>query len=167
MKIIITTIFLCVIFLQLTSHISAHTRTLTEGINIVMHIDPDDDPIVNKQATFTIQFSDEKKQFKLSDCHCVASISNENKTIYAKTLINKSENEGTFTFTFPEGGIYSVQIAAYPKTEETFQYFTYTTDIQVNRPLTKAENNRWRYIPAITVVSLIFFFFVISKYNKR
>ena len=51
----------------------AHILITDEGIGAVVHINPDDDPIVDSLTSFFFEFKDQKNKFqpKLCDCRVV------------------------------------------------------------------------------------------------
>lgn len=121
----------------LTFPVSAHVLETDGSIGAVIHIDPEDDPIVGEQASFFFEFKDKEGKFNGTNCDCVAVISKNGQelfrgSIYGNTDQPSLENSSLF-FTFPERGVYSLEIIGKPLTPGAFQEFHLKDELRVER----------------------------------
>lgn len=117
--------------------VSAHILKTDGYIGAVLHIDPDDDPIVNKQTGFFFEFKDKQNKFTPQNCNCTFSISEDNKEIFSQPLFQNSTSpsldSASLFFTFPEKNVYQLKVTGQPNTPDAFQKFTLVYDIRVAR----------------------------------
>jgi hypothetical protein len=137
---------------------SAHVLKTDGSIGAVMHIDPDDDPIVSEPATFFFEIKDKQNKFTPEQCDCSANILRDGKTIFSAALFKDSSNNTinypTFSYTFPERAVYTVQVVGKPLSDGAFQPFTLNYDVRVSRvpatgaaaPSSAAPNHTIHYI---------------------
>lgn len=115
---------------------SAHFLQVQGSVQAVMHIDPDDDPIIRQPAVFFFELNDKLKQFAAEKCNCTAGILNGSAEVFTTDLFkngNADLKTAAFNYTFQQKGVYSVRLTAKPKNQNDFQAFTLTYDIRVDR----------------------------------
>lgn len=66
-KLILSFFLIFAVFLILPTIASAHVLKTDGSIGAVVHIDPDDDPIIGKSANFFLEFKDTKNKFQLAN----------------------------------------------------------------------------------------------------
>lgn len=131
MRLLIVTLLLG---LGLVSPINAHVLKTNGTIGAVIHIDPEDNPIVGQAATFYLSFKDTAERFQLANCTCQARILRNGQPIATETISSGLKpNEGTFQFTFPERAVYQVEVAGTPNDRGAFDAFTFRYDLRVER----------------------------------
>ncbi len=154
------------------SFASAHVLKTDGSIGAVMHIDPDDDPIVGMPATFFFEIKDKQSKFSGGLCDCRARIEDNGKERFSTRLFQGPGaidlNNPVFTYTFPERGIYSISISGKPQNAGAFQPFTLTYDIRVDRsssaaanaPVNQATNHTFHYVVFGGAFIVILFLFL-------
>ena len=120
-----------------TSAAFAHVLITDKAIGAVIHIDPEDDPIVGEQASFFFEFKDKAGKFDGTGCDCQAVISKNGEELYRSSIYSNTdtpslENSSLF-FTFPERGVYSIEVTGKPQVAGAFQPFTLKDEIRVER----------------------------------
>lgn len=90
---------------------------VTEGsVTAVLHIDPDDQPVVGERASLSVSFGSPEASFPLSEYALSLTLTKAGNVIATKTDIDAdvtlTESELTFPFTFTEAGSYVLQINA-------------------------------------------------------
>ncbi len=118
------------------SFAAAHVLSTDGSVGAVMHIDPEDDPIIGAPATFFFEFKDTKGKFSLSDCACIFSLHRGQQTLTESLLrpVNASDIlTGVARFTFEQKAVYTVTVLGVPKVAGAFQPFTLTYDVRVAR----------------------------------
>lgn len=125
------------LFTSFTPMASAHVTKSDHGVNITMHINPDDDPIAGPQSMFLLKIDDKNNNFNLNNCICTARILENGKEIFATPIstnnISASLYDTIFAFPFPEKNTYQVIIDGKPITGEDFEPFSTTFDVRVDK----------------------------------
>jgi hypothetical protein len=96
-------------------------------IGAVIHIDPDDSPIVGQPATIYIDIKDTAGKLDLQKCTCQVSISKDNKELFIHDITP------TLMYAFPEKGNYELSISGTPKDNAAFTSFDIDYDVAVSR----------------------------------
>lgn len=134
--------------LSVTRSVEAHILKTDGTIGAVLHIDPEDDPIVGQPTYFFFEFKDKTGKFQPALCDCTVTITSHDKPLYSQSLFqsNKDQNltSSTFSYTFSEKNIYTVTVSGKPIQPNTFQSFVLVYDIRVERtasPTTSSSSN--------------------------
>ena len=156
-------------------YIFAHELATDKTIGAILHVDPDDDPIVGQQAGFFFEFKDKKGRFDPQNCDCVFSVSENGKEVYSQALFQNTDkpslSNASVFYTFPTRDVYEVKVMGKPINGSSFQAFILSWDWRVSRiensnPRGSAEQNWWiRDLPQIGIISIIVILFIIL-YNK-
>ena len=157
-----------IIFLLITPVASAHVLKSDGAIGIQLHLDPDDDPIINKPANFDFQISDKDKKFAFSNCNCSVAILKDGQQVFSTPLsasgAGSAMDSAMFSYTFTQKAVYNVIVSGTPKTPHTFQPFTIQFDLRISREDTSAlggKTNPWLVaifvIVAIVVGGVVFY----------
>lgn len=110
----------------------AHVLETNGDVGAVLHIDPDDEPLAGKPSNFFLEFKDKSGKFDPKDCVCTVTITKNGETIFSENLFQESDS-GVFAFTFPEKNIYMLQVTGAPTDKNSFQPFTLSYDIRVDK----------------------------------
>ncbi len=117
--------------------VDAHTLKTDGPIGAVIHISPEDDPIVGEQSDFFFEIKDKENKFQLSKCHCEALVVKDERVIYSTTFSqhngDPSLTSSSFGYTFPEKGIYKIMVNGMPIESFTFDSFSLVYEIRVSR----------------------------------
>lgn len=120
-----------------SSAVSAHVAQRDGEITGTLHIDPADDPIAGEESSLIFLFDDETNRFRTTMCDCVVTIVNANEK-NIKLVSASLPRIGTLPFTFPGKAVYIVSVSGAPKQGATFQPFTLSYDVRVER---NTDNN--------------------------
>lgn len=135
--------------LNLVQPVSAHSLVTDGTIGAIIHVDPDDDPVIGQPAGLHFTFQDTAERFQLASCRCSAVVKRDGKELTSQLLVQSADNSGGLQYTFPEKGVYSVQVLGVPKTPDAFQPFSLTYDIRVEREGT-SQRSPWLW-PALLI----------------
>ena len=115
----------------------AHELQNDEPMRALLHISPDDDPIIGQPATLLLEFKDTTKKFAVADCNCIATIRQSGQELYSEPLsaqsVPGSRVHAAFAFTFPKKDIYQLEVSGTPRAEHSFEPFTLSYDLRVAR----------------------------------
>ncbi len=140
----VSAIFLFLFFLlgslfYLPSAAQAHFIETDGSVLIMLHANPDDDPIIGQDAKLTFYITDSQKKFKLAQCDCRLTISLNNTVIFStSTVSNNLGGSPVFSYTFPQKGIYTIKFTAAPLVSGGFQNFKFNYDMRVDRTVAQA-----------------------------
>ena len=114
----------------------AHGTLTDEGISAVMHIDPNDRPLIGHEAKFYFTFQDPAGQFQLQQCDCTITVL-KNDVEIDKQPVQLSDSAFAslgstplYTRTFTEEGTYELELTGTPKNGAVFQPFELHYDVQ-------------------------------------
>jgi hypothetical protein len=126
------------IFFVFTKHVYAHILQTDGTIGAVMHIDPNDDPIAGKQASFFFEFKDTTNKFDPKNCDCKMTIVEHNHTIYAQPLFANTSSSTIFSasgfYTLPQPDVYQIILTGTPLSNNAFQSFKLTYVVRAEPP---------------------------------
>jgi hypothetical protein len=99
---------------------AAHEVQNDGNMSVLLHMEPQDSPIVGQEATLYFSFTEASDKFQVLDCDCQLKISNGNNVVKSLALSEVAESFGanvyTTTVTFPKKGVYTVDLAGKSKT---------------------------------------------------
>jgi hypothetical protein len=152
----------------------AHILVTDRNIGAVLHIDPEDDPIVKQQAGFFFEFKDRDNKFKPQNCDCTFKVLQANKEIYSTPLFGNNDkpslDNASVFYTFPEKNVYKIQVIGKP-TDNSFTPFTLSYDIRVEREAgqSTSSSQNWfvSHILHFIVGGIIVMFIIISFSGKK
>lgn len=135
-KIIVAMLFFVTGLLFLAFPVSAHVLKTDKNIGAVVHIDPEDDPIVGEQTTIYFDVKDTEGKFSIENCLCIFKVTKNGQDVFMQTI-----NGTTAQYNFPEKNIYTLELKGTPKFEGAFTPFTLTYDVRVERTNTTSSTN--------------------------
>ncbi len=169
-----------IIFFLFPKDVFAHILQTDGTIGAVLHIDPEDDPIVGKPATFYFEFKDKIGRFIPDKCDCTVSIINSGKSIYTQSLFQSNTSpdlsNASFSYTFPKKGVYILRITGKPYTPNAFQTFSLSYDLRISREETNLLQGKsginWfsdhlNHVIVFGVASFFCILFFINRRNKK
>jgi hypothetical protein len=140
----LTLLILLVIYSIFPQVSFAHVLKTDESIGAVIHIDPEDDPIVGQPSNIYFEFKDRQDKFRANECDCKFIVLKNGEQVFMEPLFgNDSEptlTSSAVTYTFPEKNIYQIQLKGSPKDGISFATFTLHYDIRVEREIEKSNN---------------------------
>jgi hypothetical protein len=116
------------LFFSLPHTVYAHFPKTDGTITVVLHVDPNDDPIPGEQAHLYFLFKDTDKKFQLSSCNCIVTVSEDGKEILHKQLTETRDNKASIwganiPFTFPDRNVYQITLSGNSIPQDSFQSF--------------------------------------------
>lgn len=123
-----------VFFLMLLSgapKISAHELSSDGGMHVTLHVEPDDDPVINKPQKLVFIYSDELQKFDAQNCSCTVTISDSLKQVFTGPVPPAASYFGEIPYTFNKAETYRVRLAGEPKTAGAFTPFNVAYEIGV------------------------------------
>lgn len=133
---------LAFISLALPVRLFAHSLQTDGSIGAVLHVDPNDSPVVGEESSFYFEFKDTSKKFDPRNCSCRAFILKADEEIFSTELFANNSapslTSSSFTYTFSEKSVYTVKVAGSSK-NGSFSAFNLSFDLRVDREST--QNN--------------------------
>lgn len=176
MKVILKNLLLTgVLLLSLPFVSSAHVLKHDSSVGAIMHISPDDDPIIGQISTVYFDIKDKDNKFTPEKCFCAFKVLKDDAEVYSQLLFQNSNLKAEADYTFTEKGDYTIELDGDPKNEEDFDEFDFKFPVHVEReikPVPKV-NHFWHYIliggAALVALSMIGYDFVKNKdyYTKK
>lgn len=123
----------------------AHILDRDDSMGVVIHIDPDDDPIVGEGSTFFFEYKDKENKFQISNCNCFLQIYDpNNEKVFDVNLLetkisghghkaSNSETAAGIEFVFDDKGVYKIKLNGNPKDGTSFKSFSIEDTIRVER----------------------------------
>ncbi len=130
-----TTIFfsLLLVFLVLVPNTYAHVLQTDGSIGAVLHMNPEDDPVVGENTEIMFELKDTNNKFNPAMCNCTISVSDASKVLYQTAIFTADKNtEQMINVIFPQKGIYKITIKGIPHAN-SFQPFQLQYNIRVDR----------------------------------
>lgn len=125
--------------------VSGHVLKTDGSIGAVLHVSPEDDPVVGEEASFFFEFKDKENKFTPSACVCTVHIVKGEQVVFSDQLFNNAFPDGlnspVLNFAFPERGIYTVSVSGKPVTTGAFKEFTLRYDVRVSRGQANTAEN--------------------------
>ena len=147
----------------------AHEIQSDKGISVLLHVEPNDDPVAGNEATFYFAINDSANHFNAAFCHCVVSVKAGKRIIFFHTNVyqHKTSIYGvTDHFIFPSEGDYSVQLSGMPTNGHVFQPFAVSYDLGVLHENTAIHKRKLVYDGLFIVGLLIGLFLLPTVYIR-
>lgn len=153
---------------------SAHVFLTDGGITVLMHVNPNDDPVAGQPATLLFGITDISNKFNAANCDCQVTVKDSSgKQLLSvalpniSTQIDASLYEFSEPFTFPDKDVYSIEVTGKPKTANTFQTFDVNYSLRVDQAITTStptkSSNQWWYYAGGAIVFIAAIIFIIKK----
>jgi hypothetical protein len=153
----IRTVLLFLALLLVADQISAHEIKVDGNMAVLLHMEPQDSPVIKEPATLLFSYDESGKRFTLPDCECSLEISYKGDVLNNQMLTNQDEaygyNVASTQFTFPKKGVYAVHIQGTSKTNK-FAPFDLSYNVRIERedisqppvdPLVTKTDSFYRY----------------------
>lgn len=144
----------------------AHQLVTDGSIGVVLHVDPDDDPIANQNATFHFDFQDRENKFQLDHCQCTVVVMQDGKELASAPLTPATLSIASYSYTFLAKGVYAIEVIGVPQPGDAFQPFTVRYSQRVARDGTASGFPAWAWVPigaGIAVVLVVGFTLALPK----
>jgi hypothetical protein len=159
-NILLIIIYLVISILFITSNAEAHALKTTGSISVLLHINPDDEPVAEKKSEILFLINDKEKKFQAENCNCNASVIENNKVLFFSPLFkSKTSYIGIFApaipFVFLHKGIYTITLSGEPKNPNDFQTFSVSYDIRVEKDANSAPESNFKKIFSYIITIMI------------
>lgn len=149
----------------------AHEWQTDGAITVLLHTNPNDDPVADQPAELLFGITDTTKHFSVSNCDCAVTISKGAEQIASAPLTTLAPEPTIFSFsmpfTFPKAAVYHIVVTGSPKTSGAFQKFQVAYDLRVERdPNAVPSGLDWMSYLAIAGVVLIILISVYFVYRE-
>lgn len=157
----------------------AHDLASDGQLTAILHLDPDDDPVVGGPAALSFEFKDKQGKFSLTACDCLVRISQGSSEMLATKIFEGKTPllSRNVSVTFPRRASYAVTLTGQPKVSEAFEPFTLAYGIDVTREssqiapaLVHNSGHRSHYLDLVLfggVFAVFFGLFFKQKYESR
>ena len=129
-RIMVLVALLAVVIVIRVPKVSAHELRTDANIGAVLHIEPDDDPVVGTPQSFDLFFQDLTNRFTLPDCVCKIELFQNGQVAYSASPHITGRTTSMNPYTFTKAGIYSFIVTGTPKQPGNFQPFKLTYPIR-------------------------------------
>lgn len=138
MKHIIIGTILCALLAPVS--VSAHETKTIGSLSVLLHMEPQDSPVVGEEAKLYFAFTDANEKFNLAQCECVFEITKGKNTLNRNTLMSADAlfglNVALANFTFPNKGIYMVSLEGSAR-DGSFESFAISYGVRIERENTE------------------------------
>jgi hypothetical protein len=150
----------------------AHEYQTDGTITVLLHTNPDDDPVVAEPASLFFQVTDTAGRFDAAKCDCSVTISDQGKQLFSDSLLRidgASIYGFTIPFTFPQKAVYGVVVTGKPKTLGAFQSFQVQFALRVDRTSgnTAAANLPGHWLVYLFLIVLFVGFLILWLKNRK
>lgn len=111
---------------------SAHVLKTDGDIGVVLHINPDDNPVSGQATQYELSFQQATRQFRLAQCLCRITFLKDSTVLATNTLAATSDQVSEDTYIFPKAGVYTLRVTGEPKQPGDFQKFSLDYIVRVS-----------------------------------
>jgi len=143
---------------------SAHTFKAFGNTSVMMHVNPNDDPIAGEQSNliFLVSYKDDS----VYTCTCKVQVVDGGKTIFSAPFTG---SDTSIPYIFPHPGVYQLVIAGTDNASSTFNLsFDQRVEKAANATGAQANSTRWiLYVCAgLAVLLAALVGLILNKRNK-
>jgi hypothetical protein len=159
--------FLLFIFILGTGQIPAlaHVNSFNNGIEVTMHIEPNDSPTKDQKAIFQVYFNDSANKFRGENCDCFYTLKSEQKEVKLplQVLSKSTYDYSSFDTNFDKEGQYTITFSGNPKVQAAedskFKDFQVSFNFRVDQKVGEnIKDSIWLYHLAYIIIILITFY---------
>lgn len=143
----------------------AHVNSSNNGIEITMHIEPNDSPTTDQKTVFQVYFNDSANKFRGQNCDCFYTLKSELKeTKLPLQVLSKSTYDySNFGINFDREGAYTIIFSGKPKDATTennkFKDFEIPFNFRVDQKAGEnIKDSIWLYYAAYIVIVIVLFY---------
>ncbi|HVZ12410.1 MAG TPA: hypothetical protein VG965_05250 [Patescibacteria group bacterium] len=171
---VLTFAFFFSLFITITPQKTlAHEEAKDGNMTVVLHVEPNDNPIAQKLSNLDFEFADKQEKFKPQDCNCRLTIFLGDNKLLETNLKKTAEIEPsifglTTSYIFPAAGSYQIALSASPNKNNSFKNFdvSWTTQVSAQQIKPRTEFSYTKTILtyfAFAAVLSLFIFLLILK----
>lgn len=154
-------LFAAVLLLHFAPFTHAHSQNMEESVVGILHVNPDDSPIVGKEATLVLFITDTKNNFSFETCECTLVVTGP-ENFESRTFVSRT---GEASMTFPRKGVYKALFLGMSK--EGSHLFDLNFDIRVEREATAVSTEIPQHFPYLICLFVVVLITVISVYTFK
>jgi hypothetical protein len=128
---IVTQLLFCALVMVYPPAVLAHVLQTDGDMGVLMHVDPDDEPVAGQQATFLLEIQNRRGPFQLDRCNCRLRISEQGKEVFSGRIGGADNGSVAVPFVFPDSGVYRAEVAGEPLAGAVFPAFRVGFDVRV------------------------------------
>jgi hypothetical protein len=132
----------------------AHMLKTDGDIGVLMHVDPNDEPVAREPATFFFEIKDRSGHFSGAECDCRLKILREDRQI-ADQPAQAGQTGVAAKFSFPEAGMYRVELNGAPVAQGRFARFSVPFDLRVERSGAPGSSRLWLALAVVAGAGLL------------
>lgn len=136
----------------------AHMLKTDGDIGVLMHVDPNDEPVQGEKASFYFEIKDRTGRFTSAGCDCRLRVFSGQKQIAdeAAQATGTSPGSGAAAawFVFPAAGIFRIELAGTPA-KAAFSAFKVSFDLRVERGDSRANALSGPWLAFVIVVAAL------------
>ncbi len=137
----------------------AHTLQTSGPIGAIIHLDPEDDPVIGQTASIYFDIKDTTNKFSIENCSCFVTI-RQGESQKLNAPLQHSGNQ----FTFTERGLYTITLSGSPKDSISFSPFTLSWDFRITKNGQQSPfPAQLVFIPILIIIILISLFVYFKK----
>ncbi len=136
----------------------AHFPATDKKMTVILHVDPDDQPVASQPAKVNFIYQDQLGKFNNQKCDCRVTIYEHGKQLFSGlATADKSSNVygGSLPYTFKKPDVYAIGLSGTPKESGDFEPFKVSWNIRVEANLAASPNNEKFYIIGFIIIMLI------------
>lgn len=150
----------------------AHQLQSDGSVHVIMHINPDDNPITGKQSTLVFYVFDDQENFSGTHCDCNVGITMDGTSLLSKPINigdNGFNHVGELPFNFPMLGDYQINFSGKPIDGTSFQTFnlSFTESVDSSDPPSNPDKPFFIIFGLIALAMIPFVFWVIHEFKDE
>ena len=144
----------CLLFFAVMAE--GHMLKTDGDIGVLMHVDPNDEPVAREPATFYFEIKDRSNKFSAAQCDCRLRVLEQGREL-AERSAQANGAALAAAYTFAEGGVYRVELRGTPTGEAHFTAFSVPFDVRVekNAALGAESPRTWRALVVVLGAGLL------------
>jgi len=125
---------LCLVLVALPQTAAAHVLKENNGVAVVLHIAPDDNPMAGQDTTLELSFGSDNGAFSLAHCNCMLAVRQSGRQLSQTSIqpVGNAATEGRATVHFPFMSVYDVVVSG-TATDGSFAAFRLDYEVRVAR----------------------------------
>jgi len=135
----------------------AHFPAYDKSMTVVLHIDPDDQPLAGQPARLNFFYEDSQHKFNPQKCNCQVTISEQGKRIFKAQVPLSSPSPtgfGLIPYTFKQPDVYKIGLSGSPTAGGDFAPFNVSWNFRVPTDLSGYSDSNKYYIVIFVALAL-------------
>lgn len=111
----------------------AHETKQSGNILVFLHTNPDDYAVTYKKENFYVLLTNNGYAFPIETCDCHVEVHDTDGNLFSNAQITSTQSAMLVPYYFTKAGIAQIRVSGTPKVAGTFEPFSLTFDVRVNR----------------------------------